>query len=1204
MKNKSSTYIVLATMFSITLNIVCKYIAEVCHFPIWFDSLGTLFMAYVGGPINGAMVGFASDIVYGVFIDNQSAYSLVGIVIGVVVGFFAKKRYFDTAFSTMNLGVLLAIICTGLSSLINLIFYKGLIGNMWGDQMFYMLQSHGVPTFVSILVGQFYVEFLDKIVAVILLYLGIKLHRNMRDKKSRAPYLHSHMFFSKEDKNPKKENHILSAVVAFILISEAVLLCLSDSVMVSAKEKDEIGLSTYTQMTYSKEEGLSAGEANCIAQTKDGMLWIGTYAGLYTYDGKSFTLHTEFDSIKNVNCMYVDEEGRIWVGTNDLGLSIIINGVVINVFDKTNGMPSNSVRSINRDSDGFYYVGTSLGMAVITIDGGMTLTDTVDEVSYAKSIATDENDHITVVTEEGVLFLLKDKQILEKITPHKSGEIFNCCYMEDETLYVGTNTNTITKYELIDDQLVERQSVTCNDVYDINSINRIESGELFVCSDAGVGYFTQSGSFEVFNTNSFNSSVGMVLEDYQGNLWFTSSRLGLLELCETPFEDVFSEVGFDSDVVNAILSWNGNMYYGCDHGLRVTNANSTCKIENSLTEYFADARIRCLMIDRDNQLWIATTGNGLYCVPDKMESTDEIVVYNETNCELGNRFRSMIQTSDGSIVACGDDGVVCIQNGEIAYTLQSQDGLTNTKILTLYENEDGTIMAGSDGGGIFLIKDGVVTGTLSTENGLRSDVILKIRPSSVQKGFFVITSNSICYVDQDLKCQNTSNFPYSNNYDIISDGEGAAWVVGSAGIYIVNEEALIENEKIDAELINTKSGLRMSMIANSWPYWDEHKNLYLCGDSGACYVNMDKVDKIEKAYRMILNHVRLDGEDVEINRTDVLEIGTDVMRIDFEPYILNYSLSDPYISYYLEGYDENETVIPLNQLETISYTNLPSGKYVFHLSVLNARQNTVIESDSYSFYKKSEMYQNWWFKTYVAFVAALFIIWFTWFFTRSRIQKTIEHQKLQLEYARKQIEMGNETILSIARTVDAKDSNTSQHSFRVSEYSFKIATRLGWDEKRCENLRQMALLHDIGKIGIPDSILNKPARLTDEEYEIMKTHVTRGGEILKDFTLIENVAVGAMYHHERYDGKGYAFGLKGENIPIEARIIGLADAFDAMTANRVYRKQLDLEVVLDELHRCSGTQFDPNLVDVFLTLIDEGDVNVQELYEQSKEEES
>ena len=193
--------------------------------------------------------------------------------------------------------------------------------------------------------------------------------------------------------------------------------------------------------------------------------------------------------------------------------------------------------------------------------------------------------------------------------------------------------------------------------------------------------------------------------------------------------------------------------------------------------------------------------------------------------------------------------------------------------------------------------------------------------------------------------------------------------------------------------------------------------------------------------------------------------------------------------------------------------------------------------------------------------------------------------------------MGNETILTIAKTVDAKDENTRQHSIRVSEYSVLIAQKLGLDEQTCDELRRTALLHDIGKIAIPDRVLNKPSRLTDEEYEIMKSHVVKGADILKNFTLLDHVEEGALYHHERYDGKGYVHGLKGEEIPLYARIIGIADAFDAMKANRVYRKQLDFDYVLGELKKGRGTQFDPKLVDIMLELIAEGTIDIKKLYE-------
>ena len=215
------------------------------------------------------------------------------------------------------------------------------------------------------------------------------------------------------------------------------------------------------------------------------------------------------------------------------------------------------------------------------------------------------------------------------------------------------------------------------------------------------------------------------------------------------------------------------------------------------------------------------------------------------------------------------------------------------------------------------------------------------------------------------------------------------------------------------------------------------------------------------------------------------------------------------------------------------------------------------------------------------------------------MQHTFELQQAKLSLALQQVKLGNQTLVAIAKTVDAKDVRTSKHSQRVSEYSALIAREYGFTEAEQDNIRNAALLHDIGKIGIPDSVLNKPGRLTDEEYAIMKTHVTRGAEILKDFTIIDHVAEGARYHHERYDGKGYPDKLAGEQIPLYGRIISIADAFDAMTANRVYRKRQDFDYVMGELHKGRGTQFDPELLDIFLKLIDDKVIDIDALYNES-----
>ncbi len=206
-----------------------------------------------------------------------------------------------------------------------------------------------------------------------------------------------------------------------------------------------------------------------------------------------------------------------------------------------------------------------------------------------------------------------------------------------------------------------------------------------------------------------------------------------------------------------------------------------------------------------------------------------------------------------------------------------------------------------------------------------------------------------------------------------------------------------------------------------------------------------------------------------------------------------------------------------------------------------------------------------------------------------------------LDKKTKQIQnMTLQTIETIANTIDAKDDYTQGHSRRVASYSAAIAREMGMSNEEVENIRFIAMLHDIGKIGVPDSVLNKPGRLTDAEYELMKQHTVKGGEILKDIGMIPDLDVGAKCHHERYDGKGYPQGLKGEEIPKVARIIGLADAYDAMTSNRVYRQHLTNDVVMAEIKRCRGTQFDPEVTDAFLNYLNRQN---QKSEEEEKEDE-
>ena len=190
-----------------------------------------------------------------------------------------------------------------------------------------------------------------------------------------------------------------------------------------------------------------------------------------------------------------------------------------------------------------------------------------------------------------------------------------------------------------------------------------------------------------------------------------------------------------------------------------------------------------------------------------------------------------------------------------------------------------------------------------------------------------------------------------------------------------------------------------------------------------------------------------------------------------------------------------------------------------------------------------------------------------------------------------------ESIETLRYTVEAKDTYTRGHSDRVSEYSVLIGKTLNLPENDIKTLQIGGLFHDVGKIGVPDIILQKESKLTDDEYSEIKNHPSIGAHILSTATIFKDIIPIVKHHHERYDGKGYPSQLKGEEIPYLARIAAIADSFDAMTSKRTYRDSLPMETVISEFKRCKGTQFDPGLTDVFLDILENHFDKIKEIQE-------
>lgn len=195
------------------------------------------------------------------------------------------------------------------------------------------------------------------------------------------------------------------------------------------------------------------------------------------------------------------------------------------------------------------------------------------------------------------------------------------------------------------------------------------------------------------------------------------------------------------------------------------------------------------------------------------------------------------------------------------------------------------------------------------------------------------------------------------------------------------------------------------------------------------------------------------------------------------------------------------------------------------------------------------------------------------------------------QYLRQIKESYQDTLIVLANSIELRDHYTVGHTWRVTNFAMAMARELGWDAKKVEEVRMGGVLHDVGKIAVDNAILGKPTRLTEEEYEKMKVHPERGARLLQDVKFLRPLIPYCLFHHERWDGNGYPRGLAGEDIPIEGRLLSVADTFDAMTSNRPYRKGLDPEIAINEIEKGRGTQFDPGCVDALVQAYRSGRIN-------------
>ena len=699
----------------------------------------------------------------------------------------------------------------------------------------------------------------------------------------------------------------------------------------------------YTSEIFDATNGLPTSDANYILGSSDGHIWIGGYSGIIRYDGSVFERLDTSDGLTSGRALFEDSQGRIWVGTNDNGVAVIDGEKIIHYTYK-DGLPSSSIRSFAEDDKGNVFIGTTSG--IVYADTGMAIQRIKDERISDETVIkldADRTGRIFGQTHKGDLFAIDDMAVSDFYETGTLGSDEISTFMtdpdSDSKIYIGTENGKVFygRFGYRMDSMKELN------VEPLDSIQWISSdcGRIWVASSSRAGYIGLNDRFYTLGNIPMNSAIAMMTSDYQGNLWFASSTQGVMKVVTNNFVNISERAGLPEEVTNATCLHNGDLYIGTDEGLFVLDHNFN-RIENELTGYIGTSRVRCIMEDSSDNLWISTYTNdlGLVC-----QSPDgSIRSYTKENGMPVNEIRCTVETSDGLILAGTNAGVVVLKNGSITRSIGEREGIKNHVILTVAEGADGLIYAGSDGDGIYVIS-GTDVRHLGRDDGLTSDVILRITKDDKRGVHWVVTSNSIEYL-KDGKLTAISSFPYNNNYDIYFDSSDNLWILSSYGVYRVNASEMLADDVQDYRLYTIANGLPCSATSNSYSALDTNGDLYISGREGVSRVNIDDYFNDPSKIKIAVASIYCDDERIVPDEEGVYSIPPSNGRIKINTSVMDYTMSNPMIRVFLEGSGDDGITVLRSNLSTLEYTGLSYGNYTLHVQVLaNNEKDVAIERE-------------------------------------------------------------------------------------------------------------------------------------------------------------------------------------------------------------------------------------------------------------------
>ena len=767
----------------------------------------------------------------------------------------------------------------------------------------------------------------------------------------------------------------------------------------------------YSAVLYNNTNGLPTSEANDIVQTWEGFIWIGSYGGLIRYDGSRFE---RIDYVSGVKCLYVDSQNRLWVGTTDAGVILISNGMFMQ-WDLINGLKSVSIRSIIEGRDGIIYVATTEGL--LMIDEEMQVKYLEDDRvinAFLHELRIGADGMIYAVNNAGDVIAIRNGKV-EAYYPFSNSSFkgINCILPDPKDpglVYVETQEGTVY-HDSLDSGFENSEAINIAPLYQVQSFEYLDDS-LWICTRNGIGVLNETG-FHILKNLPMNSSIGHVMTDYEGNLWFTSTREGVMKIVKNRFNDLFERYDLDKRVVNSTCMYDGQLFIATDTGLIVLDEDGPAeKVQlnemadlydggqtDNLLELLDNCRIRSLIRDSKDRLWISTWRQyGLL-----RYDHGTLKSFREEDGMVSNAMRTVYECDDGTFLAASNGGVSVISNDRVILRYDEMDDILNTDILTVTEGENKDIIFGTDGAGIYIISDDEMH-HIDHESGLSSDSVMRIKKDRERGVYWIITGNSLSFLDRNYELQMVQTFPYSNNFDLYTNSKGELWVLSSNGIYIAKAEDVLKNGEINALHYSMSDGLPCITTANSYSELTEDGDLYIAGTTGVAKVNIEDPFEEVGELKFAVPYADADGTRYYPDDTGTITVPAETKKLTIYGHVFTYSLVEPLVTYRLDGFDEYSTTGSVSEVFPVYYTNLPGGDYAFIVELSHSMTDDSVGT-IIPIVKLKALHEQTWFYVYSGLSLLLIAYAFMMLYIERREQKLEKKHREQSEKERMKHEL-------------------------------------------------------------------------------------------------------------------------------------------------------------------------------------------------------